>query len=1402
MAETDHHREYISDLKSSLEAMSQMGSSESTITFEEEQLCKALSQASSSPRVIKTMLTKLLTESETVMEKCLYKLSHVYSVVEGRNTYGYEKFTLRYRPRFFLRRLSRRYSSTLPPAWKSAIVKYGVAITKHQRLLRAFNAFVQNNRPATIAELMNPGHSNWTPKLYPDSLLLEIDTNIMIRSVQQAVASLMQNPPHNRNCVTQLNMGEGKSSVIVPVVSCALANGSRLVCVLVGKPQAPQMLETLCGKLGGLVDRRIYQLPYTRGINSSVEGVKEIFEMLQECQRNGGILLVQPEHLLSLKLAGIEAKLSPGRENIGSVFVSIQEFMDTSSRFIVDESDENFSTKFELVYTVGIQSLIEGTPQRWQTLHQILDLIPAIAESVQSKFPSYVEVSHMRPGCFPRIRILGEAAMSALLHQLADSICEKGLLGFPISRLSEDVRLNIKRYILELDVPRSVSEAVEKEETTSIWGSANRNTLLLLRGILASGVLNFGLSRKRWRVDYGLDLLRKPETRLAVPYRAKDSPSARAEFSHPDGVMMLTSLSYYYGGLSNSQMLETFNHLLINNQADLEYSLWIRHLPNLPAAFRHLSGVNIRDTAQCTNEVFPHLRYCKAVIDYFLSHIVFPKEMREFPERISASGWDLAEVKPYPTTGFSGTNDAKVLLPLGIQQHDRSALKGTNALVLSHLLKSQNQNGQGKVYEIPKAKRDDKRSDALILLSLVTNITPQVRVIIDVGAQILELNNEGVAKAWLAMMSSDPSIEAVVFFNDNDELCVIDRKGNTEPLQTSHYAHQLDLCLIFFDEAHSRGTDLKLPPFYKAAVTLGSGITKDRLTQACMRMRKLGYSHTVSFCIPGEISNKIKAVRPVKDSTQPITVSDILLWSIHETWDYTSHNIPLWAHQGIRHRRSRQIWHEARLAGNGLSVEAAQGFLEPEAQTIEKRYRPRYYDSEQHHFLALDGFNLPKSDLIFERATKLMGTGPRHSLLGEEQERELAPEIEVERETQRPSPVQPVWPVLDPLLREFVDTGVLRFRAPVIKAVESLRSTSILGDMPYDQVPMDLLVTKDFASPVKAPGSNFTAESGQTLFKFDSYLRPVQWVLLSTKEAKSYPRLVVISPYEAQELYEAVRTSPYVSMHIYTPRINEIFPALDHLNLYKVSGNTKEFDSSLYKRLIQELNLFAGQLYFSSLEEYQGMCDLLGLAARLPQANEKFAVDGFILCDAKGLVGGGSGFVQSPVEMVRRLMHLRHEQSNIQLTHVGSMLDNRLLSADAILHHNFQEDEDDEIFPKSQSLRTFMDEFKTIVAENLNEMSTPSDFVSMLMRLRVTVEAYPEITRSDKSLTRILDQSIQRLSLYDAEEAADAIDDTDNDDYLGEESMDSESENLRVRAKKPKGKKKKKKGKKKNKKRN
>ncbi|XDG05212.1 hypothetical protein ABKA04_004827 [Annulohypoxylon sp. FPYF3050] len=1147
-------------------------------------------------------------------------------------------------PIFFLERLSHRYWESLPETWKECIVHYGVAITRLQRARRMLK--VIHNRSALIKELQNPGHMNWDPEDLPDSLLLEIESDLMIREVQEQIAKHMRSPESGRNSVMQLNMGEGKSSVIVPAVAAALADGEKMVRVVVGKPQSKQMFQMLVSKLSGLLDRRIYHMPFSRAVKVGHEEIKAMLRMSQGCRVNGGVFLVQPEHILSFKLMGIEC-ISTQRGEIGRSLAQLQVDDDSNTRDIVDESDENFSVKFELVYTMGTQRPTEFSPGRWVCIHQLLDIVRTVVAKAHSELPRSVELRFNAFGCFPWTRILKADVADMILHQIAIRIGEIGLNGFPITRQPAHIRDAVYKYITEPEPGADVISLIEDESPSSFWMSS-KDTLLLLRGLIAGGVLAFAFGHKRWRVDYGLDTSRNPPTKLAVPYRAKDSPSPRSEFSHPDVVILLTSLSYYYGGLSDEDLVSAFNHLFKSDQAEIEYGLWVKTANNLDASFRQLVGINLEDS-QCTEHVFKNLRFVKEVIDYFLAYIVFPKEMREFPHKLSASGWDLGEVKAHPTTGFSGTNDSRKVLPLEVEQLDLENQKHTNALVLEYLLQPEN-----SVELIPPHREEDE-SVAETLLDIITKMDPPTRVILDVGAQILELDNVGVATKWLQKNSHDKQIRAAIYFDNSDELRVIDREGYTESLHVSPYSTQLGSCLVFLDEAHTRGTDLKLPKDYRAAVTLGANLTKDRLVQACMRMRMLGQGQSVVFCVPEEIQAKIR-VRTHKTNSEEISVLDILSWTIGETWADIHRSMGLWVSQGRRHEKHLKIWEQVKATdsnGKGIVFDKslAEDYLEDESQTLERRYRPRTKGNDS-LIISSDEATL---DPISKRCREFANLNVDASALQEEEERELSPEVEQEREDQRPAAAKPAVHSIHPGVRAFVKSCTIKNMCDGYNpAFTALQDTTAARDHFYvRKFSTGLLVSADFERTI--------ARYRKGVDTLDFYQRSVQWILtggLPNQNTVKY--MMVISPYEAQVLLPEIQASDVVALHLYAPKSTLAYRSLDALDLYTVPERLGKRD--IPQRLITELNLFAGQLYFNTFEQYVDACKFMGISYDTPGEGEEIAADGFILRDALGRVGGESGLTESPVNFFKMLhTKIRRNCESISKTHMGKLLDNQLL---------------------------------------------------------------------------------------------------------------------------------------------
>jgi hypothetical protein len=105
----------------------------------------------------------------------------------------------------------------------------------------------------------------------------------------------------------------------------------------------------------------------------------------------------------------------------------------------------------------------------------------------------------------------------------------------------------------------------------------------------------------------------------------------------------------------------------------------------------------------------------------------------------------------------------------------------------------------------------------------------KIQILIDAGAHILEMENHDVAASWLEIY---PDAQGAVYFDGNSRIMVRARFQKAPvPLLASPFADNLEKCVVYIDEAHTRGTDLKLPLYARGAVTLGLGQTKDQTVQ-------------------------------------------------------------------------------------------------------------------------------------------------------------------------------------------------------------------------------------------------------------------------------------------------------------------------------------------------------------------------------------------------------------------------------------------------------------------------------------------------------------------------------------------------------------------------------------------
>ena len=119
-------------------------------------------------------------------------------------------------PRNLLDMLTLSRRDSLNGQWKEAIVEYAKAVTMVQRAKRIGKLGQKECEAERERELTNTGRIGWNPTENMDWLLVELESNLLVRPIQTKIAAEMLRPAVGHNSVMQLNMGEGKSSVGSP----------------------------------------------------------------------------------------------------------------------------------------------------------------------------------------------------------------------------------------------------------------------------------------------------------------------------------------------------------------------------------------------------------------------------------------------------------------------------------------------------------------------------------------------------------------------------------------------------------------------------------------------------------------------------------------------------------------------------------------------------------------------------------------------------------------------------------------------------------------------------------------------------------------------------------------------------------------------------------------------------------------------------------------------------------------------------------------------------------------------------------------------------------------------------------------------------------------------------------
>lgn len=724
--------------------------------------------------------------------------------------------------------------------------------------------------------------------------------------------------------------------------------------------------------------------------------------------------------------------------------------------------------------------------------------------------------------------------------------------------------------------------------------------------------------------------------------------------------------------------MHTFKLLAKTKNAATIYGEWLDSIPvNLRAAsIEKYSAINLIDSYQRDEILFPLFKFNMHIIDFWLTNVVFTHEAKSFEQKLMCTPWDLVSEHLKPVTGFSGTNDTKDILPMPVVQNDLRELENTNEEVRQTLLQPENQCYKSlpsnvSAQEILQQLRDDK-----------------IPVLVDSGALMLELKNEEVAKEWLKLIS-DTSVEAAVYFDASDVLQTIDRNGVLTEFDCSVYRENLNRCLVYLDDSHTRGTDLKFPMDSKACVTLSGDITRDKTVQACMRLRQLGKGHSVSFWASFEADLRIRNVCELSPS-DPITNENVVQFIRSNSLKFEHENTVYWviaAQNYAKKMAAHKLYEKA--PGEKALQKLYDQCVEKEHVTLKEMYGGRVSAplsaiskksfeklAKQHKDPNIVQFIRAVSGEVSRKLANLEANVTRFAHRfdeQQEQEKEIEMEHQVEQyhEIYRPPRVIPAKATFNEqlivLIQRGVDTEMLH-RLKQTKALVPL-TAALIGTKLFKAYrnavspwASHLFATKDFVEVV--------ADSKKPN---DEYLRPVWWIAQVLNDDNSNI-LILLSSHDADRLLPHFRTSKKATLFMFRPQLSKIGCDLmsnRDLCVTGILGNSLGINLND----AAQIKMFSGSMYFNDEDEQNAYCNFLGLIPQPRNSEQEAAFErglikpnGFVEVEHRHHLSivkyvNQCQFKSNPINLARKLIQAHHNFMHKE-SHAAAILERGVKSID------------------------------------------------------------------------------------------------------------------------------------------
>jgi hypothetical protein len=415
-------------------------------------------------------------------------------------------------------------------------------------------------------------------------------------------------------------------------------------------------------------------------------------------------------------------------------------------------------------------------------------------------------------------------------------------------------------------------------------------------------------------------------------------------------------------------------------------------------------------------------------------------------------------------------------------------------------------------------------------------------------------------------------------------------------------------------------------------------------------MRQLGNGQSLVFFAPLEIDRAMKKAAGKTDSDVIETI-DILRWCMLETCQDIEHHLPHWAYQGLDYVRRRDALKGVSSQGSRRSL--IKAWRKTEARSLEQLYGiGTRLDGESQAIFAVPELADHLRSLGVEKLGRID--------MDEEQEREVDHEAEIERQVERPPEAQPFEHAVTDDLKVLIKSG--RY----VKSPKSFRQVfKLVSQAPQSVWAENLVATTDFVRTTQITLTVNASNAGD-------FYKPVHWLL--SAQVRSQYIVIILSGYEVKELLPLIRESRHVHLHVYSAKVIQDMPSFEDLQFYCIPPLPPTWTMPNH-RILNQLNLFAGQLYLKDYDTYLAVREFLGLYTEVGQRRRSrnqsqtrpitnIQADGFVLPGDRQDNKPFSPFNTSPIPFLKEWMTIRRKGQLYMPTHMGRLLHARQLTKD------------------------------------------------------------------------------------------------------------------------------------------